>query len=144
MVQRRNGSRGLTLLEMMVVAAMAALATAMATLALPRSEQRQLELELQRLAAWLEHGRAQSRASGQVVSLEVAGQGFRLVSAGNRQTGTPQWQPWKADGLDVVPQRVLLGPEPIIEPQRLIIGLQGLKASLATDGVRPFQVYWQQ
>ena len=54
---------GFTLLELLVVVAIMALAMAGVGLALRDSGQTQLEREAERLAALLEAGRAQSRAS---------------------------------------------------------------------------------
>ena len=57
-------SRGFTLLELLVVVAIIAIATAGVSFALRDSEATQLEREAQRLAALLESARAQSRSSG--------------------------------------------------------------------------------
>jgi general secretion pathway protein H len=56
--------RGFTLLELMVVVAIVALATAGVSLALRDSDATQLEREALRLSALLESARAQSRTSG--------------------------------------------------------------------------------
>ena len=59
-----NRSRGFTLLELLVVISIMALATAGVGLAMRDGGQTQLEREAARLAALLESARAQSRAGG--------------------------------------------------------------------------------
>src|SRR5450830_1066242 len=59
--------RGFTLLELIVVIAIIAIATAAVSFALRDSSQAQLDREADRLAALLESARAQSRASGVAV-----------------------------------------------------------------------------
>ena len=57
-------ARGFTLLELLVVVAIIAIATAGVSFAMRDSQATQLEREGQRLAALLESARAQSRSSG--------------------------------------------------------------------------------
>jgi general secretion pathway protein H len=63
----RSLQQGFTLLELMVVVAIIALATATVSLALPDSNRDRLETEALRLSALLESARAQKRQIGVTV-----------------------------------------------------------------------------
>jgi general secretion pathway protein H len=141
---------GFTLLEMIVVIAVVAIATAGVSLSLRDSSQTGLEREASRLAALLEAARAQSRASGTVVTWRPAIQGppgftFGGLPRGSLPTG---WlttdisaRPIGPDGRVV--DALVLGPEPIIAPQQVLLTVAGTpprSLRLSTDGLRPFAV----
>src|SRR3954466_4220446 len=71
-------SRGFTLLELLVVVAIIAIAAAGVSFALRDSQATQLDREAQRLAALLESARAQSRSSGVPVRWYPVAGGFRF------------------------------------------------------------------
>ena len=133
-------SRGVTLLELMVVVSIMALAAAGVSFALRDAPNAQLEREANRLAALLEAGRAASRASGAPVRWVVTPAGFRFEGL------QPQTLPenWLAAGIRVQStQPVLLGPEPIIGAQSLVLSISEAPertATVASDGLRPFTV----
>ena len=77
--RRRLAHRGFTLLELMIVVAIIALATAGVSLALRDSDSTQLEREALRLSALLESARAQSRTSGVPVFWRNTGTGFEFI-----------------------------------------------------------------
>ncbi|MCW5222342.1 type II secretion system protein GspH [Verminephrobacter aporrectodeae subsp. tuberculatae] len=140
---RRARVRGFTLLELLVVVSIMALATAGVGLALRDSGQTLLEREADRLAALLESARAQSRATGLAVRWRALPQGFRFEGLPPAaQAALPsQW----LDAGTVVrgPGVLQLGPEPLISPQQLLIthlSAPGRSLRIATDGVRPFSV----
>jgi len=117
-----------------------ALASAGVGLALRDSGQTLLEREAQRLAALLEAGRAQSRASGLAVRWQAVPGGFRF-------DGLPVGQlpaQWLSPGTQVIgPATLLLGPEPLIGPQQVLLGHADhpeRALRVATDGLRPFAV----
>ena len=113
-------ARGFTLLELLVVLAIVGLALGGASLALRDSGAALLTREGERLAALLEAGRAQSRASGVPVRWQADAQGFRF------------------EGL---PAALWLGPEPLIGPQAVQLvhpAWPGHSVRVATDGLRPF------
>ena len=131
---------GFTLLELLLVVAIIAVASAGVSFALRDSGQTQLEREGLRLAALLESGRARSLSSGVPVRWRSTASGF--VFDGLPAGTLPE--AWLAKDIAAPgATSVLLGPEPIIGPQtvRLVSTSQpGRAVSVATDGVRPFSV----
>lgn len=137
---RRSPARGFTLLELLVVVAIIAIASAGVSFALRDSAETQLEREAQRLAALLESGRAHSRSSGIPVRWYPTPGGFRFegVPEGALPDG------WLDEATHVRGNNaLLLGPEPIIGRQELVLessSLPGRSLRVATDGLRPFAV----
>ncbi|RCX09497.1 general secretion pathway protein H [Extensimonas vulgaris] len=133
---------GFTLLELLVVIAIMALATAGVSLSLRDSGQAQLEREAERLAALLEAGRAQSRASGVPVRWRVLAQGgFRFEGLPQGSSLPQQWLDARTTVLGA--DSLLLGPEPLIAPQQVVLAradLAGPALRVATDGLHPFHV----
>ena len=131
-------ARGFTLLELLVVVSIMALATAGVGLALRDGSQQSLEREGERLAALLESARAQSRASGVLVRWRAVEEGFRFDGL---RAGTLPTQ-WLDNSTRVRgPGSLVLGPEPLIGPQQVIlVQPQHPEHALrvATDGLRPF------
>ena len=133
-------ARGFTLIELMVVVAIIAIASAGVMFAVRDSAGSRLEREALRLAALLESARAQARASGQVVRWRAVEGGFRFEGL----PGTTLPYRWQGDDIQVRGTRQLvLGPEPLLPPQAVVIesaALPGRPLQVATDGVRPFRV----
>jgi general secretion pathway protein H len=138
--KRRVRAGGFTLLEMLVVVAIIAIASAGVSFAIRDSGATQLEREANRLAALLEAGRARSRSTGVPVRWQATESGFRF-------DGVPKGDlpdHWLADTTHVRDNvALLLGPEPIIGRQAVVIessALPGRSLRVATDGLRPFGV----
>ena len=143
---RRRG--GFTLLELIVVIAIIAMATASVTFAMRDSSAARLDREADRLAALLESARAQSRASGVAVRWRLV-EGGSFVFEGLPPDALPNG--WATSGISAqaalangapVPA-VLLGPDPIIAAQQIVLYSEGPPARslrIATDGLRPFTV----
>ena len=138
-------SRGFTLIELLVVVALIAIASGLASLALRDPSATRLEQEGARLAALLESARAEARASGLAVRWEprsngTPGQDFRFVGL---PTSADLPQHWLTEGVtaDVIGARaVVLGPEPLIGAQRIVLSLEDRRLTLASDGLGPFEV----
>jgi general secretion pathway protein H len=131
---------GFTLLELLVVVAIIAIASAGVSFALRDSQATQLEREGQRLAALLESGRAQSRSSGVPVRWYPVQGGFRFDGLPSKSLP----EQWLADTTQASgTPMLLLGPEPIIGRQQVVLvstALPGRSLRIATDGLRPFAV----
>jgi general secretion pathway protein H len=140
--RRARADGGFTLVELMVVMALIAIAVGLASLAIRDPAAAQLDREAMRLSALLEGARAESRSSGVAVRFEVktlpGESGFRFV-------GLPSSEPaptaWLAEGVsaEIIGARALaLGPEPLIGAQRIVLRLGERNLTLATDGLGPF------
>jgi len=131
---------GFTLIEVLVVLAIMAVATAGVVVSLRDGASTVLEREAQRLGALMESARAQSRMSASPVRWHVTPTGFIFEGL----PGTALATTWLSN--DVRSDRVgdvVLGPEPIIGPQQIaLISVSDPTRSLilATDGVHPFAV----
>jgi len=136
---------GFTLIELMVVAVLIAIASAVASLALRDPAATRLEHEGARLIALLEAARTEARAAGLTASWEPRS-GVEGV-AGFRFVGLPPSEAlptrWLVQGVTAeVPgaPAVQLGPEPMIGPQHIVIRLDEQTLTVATDGLGPFAV----
>ncbi len=133
--------RGFTLLELLLVISIMALATAGVALTLPDSSANQLDREGERLAALLESARARSRATGVPVRWRAVGTGFRFEGLPANDTLPTQWL--DADTLSLTDTPLLLGPDPLISPQAVVLSQTRhpeRRLQVRTDGLRPFTV----
>lgn len=138
----RSRTTGFTLVELLVVLLLVGISAGLISLALRDPSASRLEQEGVRLAALLEAGRAEARALGLPVRFELGstqpGEGFHFVGL-PPQLKLPQR--WLNDDLhaEIVGARALvLGPEPLIGPQRISLRLGERQLVLATDGLGPF------
>lgn len=137
--------RGFTLLELMVVMVIIAIATGLMTLALRDSAQSQLEKEAVRLCALLESARAQARISGASARFELAAPpdtGFHFVGLppGSAQALPHAFLDADTQAVIVGAAAVPLGPEPLIGSQRLLLKLGEKEITIGTDGLAPFAI----
>jgi general secretion pathway protein H len=136
----RRRARGFTLIELLVVLAIVAIASAGGAFALRDAGGPQLDREAQRLGALLESARARSRLTGQPVRWLADAQGFHFE--GLPRNTLPQ--AWLDADTRVVGRGVLvLGPEPVIGPQAVVLTSAAhpdRSVRIATDGLRPFAV----
>jgi general secretion pathway protein H len=138
--------RGFTLLELLVVVALIAVATAGVSLSLRDSADSALQRDAERLAALLETGRAQARASGLPVVWRTQASPPNTVQSfvfeGLPPPGLPQ--NWLTPSTRAAPESAItLGPEPLIEPQAVAVSsalAPGKSLWVVTDGLRPFKV----
>ena len=142
---RHAASAGFTLIELLVVVALIAIASGVASLALRDPAATRLDHEGVRLVALLEAARTEARASGLPASWEprpeqVGAEGFRFIGLPTT-TGLPSNWLNKGVSAEVVGARaVLLGPEPLIGAQRIVLHLDDQRLQLETDGLGPFVV----
>ena len=104
-----------------------------------------LEQEAARLAALLEAARAEARASGLAARWEPqcrAGRtpGFRFVGLPASAELPSRWLGEGVTAEVVGARAVVLGPEPLIGAQRIVLRLDDQRLTLATDGLGPFAV----
>lgn len=143
-----RGCRGFTLIELLTVIAIIALAAGVVTLALRDGDAAKLDEEGVRLAALLEMARTEAR---------VAGVAVRFVPQADADAG-PEAPAFRFVGLpatSALPQRwldprtqvqivggptLVLGPDAILPPQRLLLRLGDRRLELASDGLGPFAV----
>jgi general secretion pathway protein H len=136
---------GFTLVELLIVIALIAIASGVVSLALRDPAATRLEREAARLSALLEAARAESRASGVAARWEPRKE--QADEPGFRFLGLPESielpGEWLGAGVSAeIPgaRAVLLGPEPLIPAQRIVLRLDRQYLMLATDGLGPFAV----
>lgn len=155
---KRRRPHGFTLLELLVVVAIIALASSVVTMALPDPAATRLEREAARLVAILEAARTQARSLGAPVLWVPGPRPGQPANYGEAPaddfhfTGLPdshglpgRWSDAELAGrLSVtLPARargLVLGPEPVIPAQQLTLQLDERRLVLATDGLSPFAV----
>jgi general secretion pathway protein H len=143
--RRWHSSSGFTLIELLLVVALIAVASGLATFALRNPASTQLEHEGARLAALLESARAQSRGSGIAVrwtprSSDPATPGFRFTGLSEGNALPSHWMQNGVSAEIMGLPALVLGPEPIIGPQRIVLSLDDQRLVLSTDGLGPFEV----
>jgi general secretion pathway protein H len=135
-----RASRGFTLLELMVVVALLAIAVGLATLSLRDADSSKLDEEGARLSALLEGARARSRAGGldvQWVPLRDK-PGFQFLGLSEGIKLPEGWLDDRTRAVVVGAAALQLGPEPIIGAQKVLLRLGKAQLMLATDGMGPF------
>lgn len=150
---RRGRAGGFTLVELIVVIAIIALAAGVLSLSLRSPADTQLEREAVRLSALLEAARTEARSLGAtVVWLPVASPAAadaddRAPAAHFRFEGLPESKDLPNRWLDPATtaqthqgRPVVLGPEPLIGAQRIVLRLEQHSVVLDTDGLGPFVV----
>jgi general secretion pathway protein H len=140
----RLGRAGFTLIEVMVVMALIAIATALVSLALRDGAQSRLEEEGARLSALLESARTEARASGIAVRWAPAdansndGAHFRFIGLPPSAEMPTHWLGEGVSAEIIGARALVLGPEPVLPPQRLVLRLEDRRLVLASDGLAPF------
>jgi general secretion pathway protein H len=144
---------GFTLIELLVVLMLIAMVSGMVGLALRDGSEARLEREALRLAALLEAGRAEARATGTAVRFELVdasqnlgsrsdggNEAFRFIGAAVGALPLTHWlDPDMRARIDGA-RALRLGPEPLIGAQRIVLMLGDRQLVLATDGLAPFAV----
>lgn len=140
---RGKATPGFTLIELMIVVALIALAAGVVSLAMRDPASTRLQTEGERLSALLESARAESRATGLAVSwfpLRISDdEHFRFVGLPKSVALPTRWLDAQVSAeVAGGSGGVLLGPEPLIGAQRIVLRLQDQRVELATDGLGPF------
>ena len=130
--------RGFTMIELLVVVAIIAIASAGVAFTLRDNSGTRLEQEARRLSALFESARATSRTTGVPVVWHAVEGGFRFE--GLPEGSLPQQ--WLHQETAVVQgPRIVLGPEPIIGPQQVVLAsASGRTLRIVTDGLHAFQI----
>lgn len=153
-----SATGGFTLIEVLVVMAIVAVAAGLVSLALRDGERDRLERDAVRLAALFEMARAESRATSWPVvwapvreSVDAAVVRFRFVGATEAST-RPGTGGLAADrfldsevrvgivSAGTAAAGIRLGPEAILPPQRVVLALGELALEVTSDGIEPFAV----
>ncbi len=147
--------RGFTLIELLVVLVLVAIGAGVVSLALRDGAATKLEEEGARLAALLEGARAESRAAGVPVYWmpgqdersstaptegDVADAGFRFVGLPVRLNMPRHWLEPRVTAQIVGGKGLVLGPDAIVPPQRVVLSLDDRRIEVSTDGLAPFAV----
>ncbi|MFY9510637.1 MAG: prepilin-type N-terminal cleavage/methylation domain-containing protein [Rubrivivax sp.] len=140
----RLRAAGFTLIELLVVVAIVAIGAALVSLTIRNPAETRLEHEAARLVALLEEARTQARVSGLAVAWVP---GSDPQAPPFRFTGLPAAKPLPTQWLDpsvsaqvVGGTLLVLGPEAILPPQRLVLRLGERRLDIASDGLSAFAV----
>jgi general secretion pathway protein H len=134
-----QSASGFTLIELLVVLAIVAIASAGVVLTLRDSTATDLERDAQRLSAVLASARAQSRMQGTPVWWRPSPNGFLIDGLQPPQAA----QTWLSPDTKSSSPAVVLGPEPVIDAQTIVLESRrqaATRGQLSTDGLRPFAV----
>lgn len=151
---RSGRSAGFTMVELLLVLAIVAVAAGLVTWALPDGESTRLEEDAARLTALLDMARAESRVSGAPVHwVPRAGaepgepdangrvRAFRFVGLPTSLALPGHWLDARISAeVPTSAGVIVLGPEAILPPQRILLRLGRHELQLASDGLGPFVV----
>ena len=127
----------------MIVVLIVGIASAVVVVALRDRSQTKLEEEGARLSALLETARTQSRIVGTDVRwapLNTGGFQFIGLPALAARELPSRWLDSGTTASIVGAPQLLLGPEPLLPAQRVVLHLGEREIAVGTDGLSPFQI----
>lgn len=138
-------ARGFTLLELLVVVAMIALTTAVVSFAVPDPAATRLEREAARLVALLESARTQARTGAMTVLWvpqgQEAGADYQFLGLPPALQPSLSWLEPEVRAEVIGGRSIVLGPEPVIGAQSVMLRLGDRQIVIGTDGLGPFTVF---
>jgi general secretion pathway protein H len=145
--RRPAPARGFTLIELLIVLVLVAIGAGVVSLALRDRAAAKLEEEGARLAALLEGARTEARAAGLLVrwvpdrdALPGSEEAFRFVGLPESITLPRRWLDQGTSAQVVGASALLLGPDAILPPQRVLLSLEDRRIEVGSDGLGPFVV----
>jgi general secretion pathway protein H len=139
---RLAARRGFTLIELLIVVAIVAISVGVVSLALRDGDAKRLEEEGARLSALLEMARAEARVAGSTVRWvpgeDAEGRQFRFVGLSAKLTMPTRWLDAATRAEVLGAPTVVLGPEAILPPQRIVLHLADRRLEMASDGLGQF------
>ena len=140
----RRPARGFTLIELVVVLAVIAVAAGLIALTVRDPTETRLENEAARLSALLEGARSEARAAGLtalwVPASDSRGEPFRFVGLPASLHLPTRWMAEGVSAQVVGANSLVLGPEAILPPQRVLLRLDERSLEIGSDGLAPFAV----
>lgn len=141
----RTTARGFTILELLVVLTIVALAVGVITFTIRDPAQTRLEHEAARLVSLLETARTEARTGGFDVLWVPAGEGaegegFRFVGLPAATALPVRWLEPRVVAQVVGGKALLLGPDAILPPQRVVLHLDDQRLEIGSDGLSAFAV----
>lgn len=141
---KRSRARGFTLIELMVVMVLVAISIATVTFAIPDPSNTRLEREAARLIALLESARTHARAGAMTVLWVPQPNGpeadYQFLGMPPALMPPLKWLTSEVRAEVVGAKSIVLGPEPVIGPQSVMLRLEGKQIIVGTDGLSPFDV----
>ncbi len=132
--------RGFTLLELLLVVALIAIAAGVASLALGDAEPRRMREEAERLSALFRIATSEARASGRALTWQADLSGYRFRGYDDEATERlpeelRRTRSWPFEVEHIATPRLLITREPVREPAVIEIAARGRDLHLALDAL---------